>query len=141
MEKAADYARKNNIPLLLAGVGNDLKNMKNTLSAWNFPTDKLMQIDSPASDLKDSVRKSADYLQAGQKFKEPVVFTDPLKIPRTRCEFYKKDMKSARFYNILNPDIGLNAKTIQDSYNYSSRTKSDIFKEASLYFFTADCRL
>ena len=97
------FAVDNNLPILISGTWNDVEKMRIQLyDYWKFPSDRIIMSASHLNNLKDKVKKSSEKMSSLNS-KTPIVFTNSLKIPRMRCEFYKDGMKDARFYDILKP--------------------------------------
>lgn len=125
-----EFAVNNNLPILLSGTGNDVEEMKKMLVKLSFSSD-IIEPSSAASNLVDNVWKSYANMI---RFKTPIIFTDPVKIPRMRCEFNKRGMKNARFY-----DIQQRKTSIKDTYTYSPRPISVLIKGAFNFFIDKEC--
>lgn len=138
------FAVDNNLPILLSGTGNDVEKMRKQLyNYWKFPSDRIIMSASHSDKLKDKVEKSSEKMSSLNS-KTPIVFTNSLKIPRMRCEFYKDGMKDARFYDILEPpkyrfDMESSKRLVNDAATRSPYSWGAILWELIRYWSSPSC--
>lgn len=125
------FAAAKKLPIMLAGNKNVADEMEKMLALWKYPAEKVFRTASPATDLNANAEQAYLALQKNG-YKTPAVFTSPVKIPRTRCEFNRYGMKTAAFINILEPldygmDLESGKKLVHDATSRSPYSIGTIF--------------
>ena len=130
---------------MLAGNKDVTDEMENLLALWKYPSEKILRTATPATDLNANAEQAYLTLQKNG-YKTPAVFTSPIKIPRTRCEFNRYGMKNTAFVNILEPldygmDLESGKKFVHDATSRSPYSTGTIFKGLWYYISGPHCWL
>ena len=139
------FAAAKKLPIMLAGNKTVADEMEKMLALWKYPAEKVFRTAAPATDLNANAEQASMALQK-KGYKTPVVFTSPVKIPRTRCEFNRYGMKTAAFINILEPldygmDLESGKKFVHDATSRSPYSIGTIFNGLWYYISGPHCWL